>query len=484
MAEWTLLFSVESVAVETATRVCRSVSQSLGKGEDFAHSDTHLLHVTVNSAKAPERSSYYTLTGISHAEVAAKINRYAATHPSVHTLIPCEDLSSAEVAVLASQLRRFIEKDIQQSLAEDDGRQIHMNPWEVSGEDEAYRDAQCAETMKLWAHHIHGSFKRPSMNATIPSLPAVNEFTKLMTARLLVNGTYKQSMSCVAGHTVKALEMNEQTNETELIAEDWPHWPYVTHYRALAYGPYPFWQFGPPPSSDWKFNESYSSIYKTGQPLEVWHNTFRKATKFYHRSCDMSLVGFDWLGVRPCVMLMFDAFGVNGTWYLYTADNETMASDGQFCCDSTWQNKNGLHLGTINRKFMDEMIFLETGDFEGEYYNGSSKKYILAMSLPGKGCPECFDEPVLPINVFYETDLKGRPLRFGEWGQNLSLHGYLRDIDLPLLYEEFDPESFANDGMQQFNDSVFDLPRQCLTDLFGCHPGRQSRYSTKLSNYT
>lgn len=216
--------------------------------------------------------------------------------------------------------------------------------------------------------------------------------------------------------------------------------------------------------------------------MEVWHNTFRKATRFYHSFCDLELLGFTWLGLRPCVMLMLNEFGVNGTWYLYTADPETMHPDEQFCCESTWQNYNGLHLGTINRRFMDEMIYLDEGAFQGEYYVGPTKRYVLALQMMKDGCPECFDEPVLPINIFYETDLVGRPVRFGEWGQELELSGYLRDTDLPLLYEEFDPESFANRSMQEFNDSIFDLPRVCSTNAFGCHPGRQNRYGS--SNLT
>merc|ERR1712007_245844 len=47
-------------------------------------------------------------------------------------------------------------------------------------------------------------------------------------------------------------------------------------------------------------------------------------------------------------------------------------------------------------------------------------------------CPEC-GEPSLPVNVFYETDLQDRPVRFGEYGQTLLVDGYLHDMDLKCV---------------------------------------------------
>merc|ERR1712007_86008 len=178
----------------------------------------------------------------------------------------------------------------------------------------------------------------------------------------------------------------------------------------------------------------------------------------------------DWLGfgelvAHPCAALMLNGFGPDGQWYLYTADSQTMASDDKFCCVSTWENDNGKNLGTINRKFVDEMIFVDEDDYQGDYYEGRSKRYVMSM-LRDAADPESGDEPQLAINVFYETDMKGRPSRFGE---------YLHDTDFPLIYEEFDPESFADRTMQDFSDSVFDVPSVCTTDPHGCHPGRFRR---------
>merc|ERR1712063_189826 len=121
------------------------------------------------------------------------------------------------------------------------------------------------------------------------------------------------------------------------------------------------------------------------------------------------------------------------------------------------------------------MIYVGEADYIGDYYRGRSKRYIMAMNFTHQGCPECGDEPTLPINVFYETDMEGRPLRFGEWGRYNTLELPLQDEDLPLIYEEMDPESFADKSMQKFPDSVFDVPSVCVTEAHGCHPGRANR---------
>lgn len=77
--------------------------------------------------------------------------------------------------------------------------------------------------------------------------------------------------------------------------------------------------------------------------------------------------------------------------------------------------------------------------------------------------------------MFYETDLEGRPLRFGEWGQHLVVNGYLHDTDLPLMYEEMDPTSWDDRSMQIFSNDVFDVPKTCKTNLHACNPGRFNR---------
>jgi len=434
-------------------------------------------------------SSFYSLVGSSHSEVAAKINKFIGSHVSVSNVVPCSELSAVEIASLASKLRVFIDTSIKHFFPEDDGRQVHLNPWEIHRFEEdspARRAAQCAETVKLWAHHVPNSVKTASMNAILPSLPVNFNNSDLSTIALAAEAKlYNKSLSCVAGHTVKDIELDQSATQ-DPYAYDWPHWPSIMHFRAKGHGPYPFWQFGELPehyTDGWDLNMSfdYPYLYQPGNQMEVWHNTYKKATKFYHSHCQWEWLGFSENSGKPCAALMLNGFGPNGKWFLYTADSETMASDEEFCCESSWNNQNGMSLGTVNRKFVDEMILVGQSDFQGDYYQGTSNQYVLVIERNYSYCPECGDEPELAINVFYETDMMGRPLRFGEWGQNLPLSGYLHDVDFPLMYEEFDPESFTDRTMQNFSNSVFDVPSVCLTNPHGCHPGRTMRENSVLT---
>lgn len=165
---------------------------------------------------------------------------------------------------------------------------------------------------------------------------------------------------------------------------------------------------------------------------------------------------------------MLGVYGANtGFWYLYTVNETTKQADGEFCCEGNTADTR-LRLGTINRKFMDNMKYIGESDFHGDYYEGRSKRYVLAMHWTQF---EVRDSPALPINVWYETDLEGRPLRFGELGQANEVDGYLHDYDYPLIYEEFDPASY--DDVPDKDD--FNIPQMCLTTENTCHLARKNR---------
>jgi len=484
------LFSTLSLIIATCDeKICSAVHELNEHGSTLlvsVQSSAEDLKRQQSKQFIAHRSSYYGLVGSSHSEIAAKINKFISSHVSVSTVVPCSELSAIEIASLASKLRVFVDASFKHVYPEDDGRQLHLNPWEIPRLEEdskTRRVAQCAETVKLWAHHLPSYTKTGSMNIVLPSLPAQFEMSDLTVNGIIAEAqAYNKSVSCVAGHTVKDVELDQSTSSTsqDPYEYDWPRWPSITHFRAKGHGPYPFWQFGSVPanmSDDWVLNESFSTpfLYQPGNDMEVWHSTLKKATKFYHSSCQWSWLGFGEFGTHPCAALMLNGFGPNGTWYLYTADSQTMNSDDKFCCVSTWEQWNGKNLGTINRKFVDEMVFVGEAEYQGDYYVGRSKRYVMSMLTDAEHAPESADEPQLAINVFYETDMEGRPLRFGEWGQNQTFNEYLHDDDFPLIYEEFDPESFADRSMQKFSDSVFTVPSVCMTDPHGCHPGRFHR---------
>jgi len=176
------------------------------------------------------------------------------------------------------------------------------------------------------------------------------------------------------------------------------------------------------------------------------------------------------------VGLQLYTYSPKGKWFLFTVDPSTKKTDGRFCCDATCSGRNGQYgLGTINRKFMDNMKYVGEENFHGLFYEGKAKLYIMSMIFRTKTdiCPECDEMPQLPIDVWLETDPVGRPLRFGELGQDIELNGYLHDTDLPLIYEEMNPNSFNLSYV--LPDSVFEVPKVCLTNTHSCAPGRDNR---------
>jgi len=211
----------------------------------------------------------------------------------------------------------------------------------------------------------------------------------------------------------------------------------------------------------------------------VWTNTPKRATAFYHAKCSFHYVGFDELGKRPCIGLHLGVFQTNtapdeptGKWYLFTADSSNRSSDGAFCCKSTMSSGPNTYLGTLNRKFMDDMKYLGSVDFHGDYYDGPAKQYAMAMDSADSHIRRgTLDGVSLPLKVWYETDMQGKPLRFGEIGRNTKIvsdENPIRSVDLPLIWEEMDPSSFG----ETFSDAVFEIPEVCKTEnIRTCAPG-------------
>merc|ERR550532_235462 len=335
--------------------------------------------------------------------------------------------------------------------------------------------------MKLWAHHIPK--KNLSIQVTLPSVPVFDEEEYL--SEMLRQGN--RTLSCVAGHSADIMV----DEDLGLGMTDWPHWPTKFNFQAKAYGPYPFWQFGTDYISgyapQWKPSQTFTELYGEGGDLEVWHNTIKRATKFYHATCAWDYVGYGELGQRPAIALQFGIYDtvthpeeLVGNWLLFTANASTRNSDGAFCCSAKLSAAQGKTLGTINRKFMDNMKYVGNIDFHGRFYEGPAKRYIFAMDTPG-GKSDDQSGPSLPLEVWYETDLHDKPVRFAEIGRNstyLNDHD-LKSSDLPLLYEEIDPTSISED----FSDTVFEIPEVCKAEnLPQCSPGPQSRHGVDLES--
>jgi len=492
--------------------ICDESNKNNAEIYTMGHAPTTLLHVDSTSraqdlAKLSKLNVYRRLTGSSHSEIAAKINKHVASHSSVKSVVPCSDLDASSVVALASKLLPYVDKSMGSSLPEDDGRQVYLNLDRVDEhqvESSAYRNALCAEVVKLWAHHISRSVKDtpqvPVLQYVIPSLPVLApgfNRTDLIEEQFYAG----KSITCIAGHSAAQMDGSDTqympdvpdrgpdfdpafgpagfgSGEPE-VAPDWPNWPNTFHWKGTGYGPYPFWQFG---FSDkgwddgWVVNESFADGVYDGADLEVWHSTALQATKFYHNLCRWEWIGFKELGHDPCVALHLNTYGETGKWYLFSADSKNRSADDRFCCDASFTGHQGAFgLGTINRKFMENMKYFGEEDFRGRYYTGRAKLYILSMIFRNSTdiCPWCEEMPQLPIDVWYETTLEGKPLRIGELGQDIAVDGYLHDTDLPLIYEEMDLNTL--ESPDAFDDSVFQIPNVCSTNLHSCAPGRDNR---------
>jgi hypothetical protein len=432
-----------------------------------SHSTTNLLHFSVtNSVKDLRQrmgtSRYRSLTGRSQVDVATKFNLYAAGHASVSRVVPCSDLTSSEVASLAQKLKLLTDDKVSLLFPEADGRQLYVDPAVASFFDTpALHDLQCTETMKLWAHHIPDSVKEAThASFVLPTVPIINA-----TELIKENEHFNRTVSCVAGHTVVATELTDQEEDADVT--DWPRWPREFHYRAKAYGPYPFWLFGPGPNPNhtWAMAQTNEEMY-AGSDIEVWISTSRRATKFYHANCVWHNLRYDNLGQAPCVVMHTGIFEnythpsePAGSWFIYEANAPTTRS--RFCCKftqtATLVNQN---LGTLNRRFVDNMKYVGNVSYHGRHYDGIAKQYVLAMEGPVYG-PQYESEPKLPLTVWYETDLDDRPLRFAEIGSGSTFPEDLNLVsrDYPLIWEEFDHSSFDS----ELSDDLFQPPEECLS---------------------
>lgn len=452
--------------------------------EQFSdHSSTEFLLVQERSLQrsglskrelmrsANQMARYLKLTSSSHFDIVAKLNDYAAAHPSVDSVVPCSNLNAGGVSLLASELKPQIDISFTISLPRDDGRQIHMTPWGIGAEldNQAHRDALCAETMKLWAHHVRKELL-PAASVVLPSLPAYNHAWLGLGSRGVETdmGIFNKSLSYIAGHTLKNFLIESMQKDPQALMQkepptfDWPRWPSITHFRSQGHGSGSFLQFGNPHAPFRNLSLRASDLSKLGDGVEVWHNTFLGKTKLLYSSCQLGQFGFPQFGTSSCAVLLL---GSNGTTYVHTTDTHTKALDEQFCCKSTSPFEDLLILGLRDHNFMDKMIYAGEFDFHGNYHDGHSKRYIAAVNW--RTCSKCGAEPK---NVFYETSLDGKPLRLGEFGQNFVLDGRVQEIDLPVVYEEFDPKSFEESSVQSFPDAFFDLPKVCETTLHDCRP--------------
>merc|ERR1712039_228553 len=276
-------------------------------------------------------------------------------------------------------------------------------------------------------------------------LPALPSFD----AKKAENKVYAASTTCQTGHKMVA-GMGSSTHK-------WPDWPEELHYSAKGHGAYPFWWGGGSDSGE--------------ADMEVWWSEKQGAEKFYHSQCTGKSSGkglkkgkgkgvgsgSSWLN-GPCVHLMLapgsksssEPAPVGSTdevskprAYLYTADEKQ-------CCIS--EPTYGETLAPSQGNFWNTFSYQGDVDFNGVYYQGKAKHYVLSG----------VNEPVR--DFWYFTDLDGKPVQQGEAGTGPTDQGYPTSIG-HTIWHDYDQSSFDTSTM---DPSIFTIPDVCKTTSLTC----------------
>merc|ERR1712048_622960 len=134
--------------------------------------------------------------------------------------------------------------------------------------------------------------------------------------------------------------------------------------------------------------------------------------------------------------------------YLYLADEST-------CCiaeptgGSSGPSKT---LSAPQSNFWNTFEYKGEVDFNGVYYQGKAKHYVLSG----------VNEPV--TDFWYFTDLQDRPVQQGEAGTGPTDQGYPASIG-HTIWHDFDQSSFDTSAI---DESVFAVPAACKTTTLSC----------------
>jgi len=371
--------------------------------------------------RAQLRSQPGRLAGSSPQEIADKINRHmqksgiATRECDEHSL---EELNNIVRAIFKQGVSEDLEQVYQRNA---DGRSRRFSSladyervWEEETHSETLLHAKCFEIVELWAHHMTDADKR-AFDGVLPEVPVFD-------AKKAEDATYAATTSCQTGHAMKKGGDGSSSHE-------WPDWPEQLHYTAKAHGAYPFWWGGGSDDGD--------------SDLEVyWSETFG-AEKFIHSSCTGQS---SWLN-GPCVHLYF-ADGPVG--YLYLQDESK-------CCLTEPSSSGGGSgpsetLAPSQGTFWNTFTYKGEVDFNGVYYQGKAKYYVLTG----------VNEPVREF--WYFTDLDGKPVQQGEAGTGPTDQGYPVSIG-HTIWHDYNPASLNSAA---FDTSVFDVPEVCKTTTLTC----------------
>jgi hypothetical protein len=378
--------------------------------------------------RAELKSQPGRLAGRSARDIADKINSHMkkagidTKECDEHTL---EELND----IVRGIFKQGVSSDLEQIYQRNgDGRSRRFSTleeyetvWAEEMHSETLHHAKCFEIVELWAHHMTDADKS-TFDGALPTVPVYD-------GSKAEDKTYAEATSCQTGH--KMVKGGDGTSSHE-----WPDWPEQLHYKAKAHGAYPFWWGGGSDSGT--------------ADMEVYWSEKDGAEKFIHSSCTGQTSSFK----GACTHMYFADGPVGYLWL----------NDESKCCltePGKSANATGLYgpgpggsetLAPSQGNFWNTFTYKGEVDFNGVYYKGKAKYYVLTG----------VNEPVREF--WYFTDLDGKPVQQGEAGTGPTDQGYPVSIG-HTIWHDYDPSSLDSSA---FDSSVFDIPSVCKKTTTSC----------------
>jgi len=272
----------------------------------------------------------------------------------------------------------------------------------------------------IFAHHLSETSKKSFRN-TLPTVPVYDEAKAS-------DKTYAQALSCKTGHA-----MTKGGGSTH----QWPDWPEELHYKAIGHGAYPFWWGGGSDSAN--------------ADLEVWWSEKQGYELFYHSKCTGT---FSWQDGSACYHLMLAPVGnAEPKSYMFNeaAKQGKTLDQGAHCC-LTNPKSGGITLAPSQGDFWNTFTYKGEVDFNGVYYKGKAKYYVL-RNVPGA-----------VADFWYFTDLDDKPVQQGEAGTGPSDQGYPTSRG-HTVWHDYDPSSLDTSSQ---SSSYGEVPAYCQTTTTSC----------------
>lgn len=345
----------------------------------------------------------------------------------------CMTYTVSELRKILTALWIFKSPQLSQHYSATDGRGYPHDDvagfeaaWASLGDGEASISAACADVAKLFVHHLTESGRQEALKDPTLSVPLLAAYDE---KHAQTGNAYASSLTCVVGHN-----MTKRTYD-----HNWPHWPAEAHYYGYGHGAYPFWVGGGSGS---------------GSPdLEVWYSQNRFAEKLYHNNCGTSQLSGYSGGNVPCYHMMLGA-EPNPVAYLWTKNED-------YCCKAEeasatsgksllFPPSGGGGMTASQADFMDNMNYVGTGTFSGEFYSGQVKKYTLELAS---------SEPVTWF--FYYTTPDGHPVCQGEGGDAPNSQ---KGAGI-FVWHEYNVTSFQ---ATTHTDDTFAVPSICQSTSYTC----------------